>query len=46
VFDHWQQMVGNVYEAGGKLNTIIKEIRARKALSADIPLASHYIDKL
>ena len=46
VFDHWQQLVGEVYTEGSKLNEVIKGLRKRKNLSEELPTYQKYHEKL
>jgi elongation factor 2 len=46
VFDHWQQLQGNVFELNSRPNVQVKAIRKRKGLPEDIPKADAYIDRL
>jgi elongation factor 2 len=32
-FDHWEPMIGSVFEKGGKLEELIRKIRIRKGLN-------------
>merc|ERR1711934_1009557 len=46
VFDHWEMLNGDPYEAGSKAATLVETIRARKGLRAGIPGLDNFIDKL
>ncbi|SCV70880.1 BQ2448_3642 [Microbotryum intermedium] len=46
VFDHWQTMPGKSTEKGGKVESLILEIRKRKGLKVEIPTLDQYYDKL
>jgi len=46
VFDHWQVMSGDPFEAGNKTSTIMNEIRKRKGLKEGAPELENYLDKL
>merc|ERR1711981_853543 len=46
VFDHWEEMSGDIYNPDDKLGGIIKNVRERKKLSAEIPPLDRYMDKL
>ncbi|KAJ1985477.1 translation elongation factor 2 [Dimargaris cristalligena] len=46
VFDHWQTMSGNPTEPGSKVYDIMRAVRERKGLVADIPGLDRYYDKL
>ncbi|KAJ1927755.1 translation elongation factor 2 [Tieghemiomyces parasiticus] len=46
VFDHWQEMPGKPLEPGNKVYDIVRGVRERKGLGADIPGLDRYYDKL
>lgn len=46
VFDHWQIMPGDPFEAGSKPCQIVSDSRKRKGLKAEIPSLDNYLDKL
>lgn len=46
VFDHWQLVPGNPFEAGSKCATIVAGIRKRKGLKEGIPDLDNFFDKL
>lgn len=46
VFDHWQMMPGDPFEAASKPCQIVAESRKRKGLKAEIPTLDNYLDKL
>jgi len=46
VFDHWDLMQADPYEAGSQTNTIALGIRKRKGIKPDFPPLSEYEDKL
>jgi len=46
VFDHWEEMAGDVHNPDDKLGGIVKNVRERKKLSAEIPPLDRYLDKL
>lgn len=46
VFDHWQILNGDPFEAGTKPFQVVSEIRKRKGLNAVIPALDNYLDKL
>lgn len=46
VFDHWQVLGGNPFEAGNKTRTIMDETRKRKGLKEGVPELDNYLDKL
>jgi elongation factor 2 len=46
VFDHWQVMSGDPYEAGNKTSTVMHETRKRKGLKEGVPELENYLDKL
>ncbi|KAJ2346047.1 translation elongation factor 2, partial [Coemansia erecta] len=45
VFDHWQTMAGNALESR-KVADIIKDVRVRKGLNAEMHGLDHYYDRL
>merc|ERR1739836_75357 len=46
VFDHWQVMSGDPFEAGNKTRTVMDEIRKRKGLKEGVPELDNFLDKL
>ena len=46
VFDHWELLSGDPYEEGSLANKIALQIRERKGLPLDLPLADTYLNKL
>ena len=46
VFDHWEMLNGDPYEAGSKGAGLVETIRARKGLRPGIPGLDNFIDKL
>jgi elongation factor 2 len=46
VFDHWQILPGDPFEAGSKPSQIVATTRKRKGLKEGIPDVSNYLDKL
>jgi len=47
VFDHWEPVSGNAYEAGNKANEIVTAVRKRKGLASENPPdLGKYLDKL
>uniref|UniRef100_A0A672YUW3 Elongation factor 2-like n=1 Tax=Sphaeramia orbicularis TaxID=375764 RepID=A0A672YUW3_9TELE len=46
VFDHWQILPGNPFEAATKPGIVVTETRKRKGLKEGIPLLENYLDKL
>jgi len=46
VFDHWQQLTGDPFEAGSKASTLITQCRKRKGLPEEIPPLDRFLDKL
>jgi len=46
VFDHWQAVPGDPFDAASKCATIIAGIRKRKALKEGIPDLDNFFDKL
>jgi len=46
VFDHWEQVPGDPYEAASKGGLLVEAIRKRKGLKPGIPALDNFIDKL
>jgi len=46
VFDHWQILPGDPYDAASKPFQIVAETRKRKGIKEAIPTLDHYLDKL
>jgi len=46
VFDHWQILPGDPYDATSKPFQIVAETRKRKGIKEAIPTLDHYLDKL
>lgn len=46
VFDHWQAMPGDPFDASSKPFNIVKETRSRKGLSENVPPLDKFLDKL
>eukprot|EP00218_Dolichomastix_sp_CCMP3274_P006943 CAMPEP_0170133574 /NCGR_PEP_ID=MMETSP0033_2-20121228/1385_1 /TAXON_ID=195969 /ORGANISM="Dolichomastix tenuilepis, Strain CCMP3274" /LENGTH=855 /DNA_ID=CAMNT_0010369077 /DNA_START=45 /DNA_END=2612 /DNA_ORIENTATION=- len=46
VFDHWEVISADPYQAGSTADTIVHDIRKRKGIKPDIPPISEYEDKL
>jgi elongation factor 2 len=46
VFDHWQVINSDPYEATTRAGQIVDQIRKRKGLKPGIPELSNYLDKL
>merc|ERR1712048_133675 len=46
VFDHWEEMNGDPFEASSKAAANVAQIRARKGLREGIPSLDNFIDKL
>jgi len=46
VFDHWNVITYDPFEAGSKSEVLISEIRKRKGLKPGIPSLDNYLDKL
>ena len=46
VFDHWQVLTGDPYEAGNKTRTVMDDTRKRKGLKEGVPDLDQYLDKL
>jgi len=45
-FDHWELIKDLPHEAGSKAEELVRQIRTRKGLKADIPTFNTFIDKL
>jgi len=45
-FHHWQLVDGDPLESGSPANVIVKQIRDRKGLPAEIPSLDNFLDKL
>jgi elongation factor 2 len=46
VFDHWQVLTGDPYEAGSKSRQVLDDTRKRKGLKEGMPDLDQYLDKL
>jgi len=46
VFDHWEQLNGDPFEAGTTAGKIVADTRKRKGLKAEIPALDNFVDKL
>jgi elongation factor 2 len=46
VFDHWEMLNGDPFEATSKAGAIVENTRKRKGLKAGIPTLDNFIDKL
>jgi len=46
VFDHWQILPGDPFEAGNKTFDIVAETRKRKGLKENIPALDNFLDKM
>jgi len=46
VFDHWQVLPGNPFEATSRPAVVVAETRKRKGLKEGIPALDQYLDKL
>merc|ERR1712133_300346 len=46
VFDHWQVMPGNPFEATSRPGVVVTDTRKRKGLKEGIPALDNYLDKL
>ena len=46
VFDHWQILSDDPFDATSKSGAIVKSIRKRKGLSEAMPALDKYLDKL
>ncbi|KAM7410170.1 hypothetical protein PAMA_001560 [Pampus argenteus] len=46
VFDHWQILPGNPWEATSKPGIVVTDTRKRKGLKEGIPALDNYLDKL
>jgi elongation factor 2 len=45
-FDHWELINGLPHQIGSKAEELVRQIRTRKGLKADIPTFDMFIDKL
>jgi elongation factor 2 len=46
IFDHWELLQGDAFEAGSKLAETIAAVRKRKGLDIAIPALDRYLDRL
>jgi len=46
VFDHWEMLTTDPFEAGTKAATLVEAVRKRKGLKVGIPELENFIDKL
>ena len=46
VFDHWQVLPGDAYDATSKPGEVVTKTRKRKGLSEGIPALDKYLDKM
>jgi len=46
VFDHWEMLTPDPFEAGSKSAALVDAIRKRKGLKVGIPELENFIDKL
>jgi elongation factor 2 len=46
VFDHWDTLGTDPFEAGSKAFTLVEAIRKRKGLAQGIPALDNFLDKL
>jgi elongation factor 2 len=46
IFDHWENVAGDPFDAANPLGKTIRDIRTRKGLAADIPSLDRYLDRL
>jgi elongation factor 2 len=46
VFDHWETLGTDPFEAGTKAFVLVETIRKRKGLPPGIPLLENFLDKL
>lgn len=46
VFDHWETITGDPFEAGSKAAALVDNIRKRKGLKPGIPGLDNFLDKL
>jgi elongation factor 2 len=45
-FDHWSPVPGNPLDAGDECSRLVRRIRTRRGLKADVPLVSVFYDRL
>lgn len=46
VFDHWQLLPGDPFDASTKSGVVVMETRKRKGLPLELPTLEKYLDKL
>jgi len=46
VFDHWEELGGDPFDAGTQGGKVVVDTRKRKGLKPEIPLLENFIDKL
>jgi elongation factor 2 len=46
IFDHWEELLGDPFEAGNKLGDVVRGVRKRKGLDENVPPLDRYLDKL
>jgi len=46
VFDHWEQIPSDPYEAATKAGVLVEAVRKRKGLKPGIPDLENFMDKL
>jgi elongation factor 2 len=46
IFDHWENVQGNIFDPTSKLAETVKGVRKRKGISEELPELSRYLDKL
>jgi elongation factor 2 len=46
VFDHWEQLPSDPFDAASKSGVLVETIRKRKGLKPGIPLLENFLDKL
>lgn len=46
VFDHWEIMSGNPMDANDRAGEVVRGVRVRKGMSANVQPAEYYVDKL
>merc|ERR1719453_3063931 len=46
VFDHWEQLGGDPFDAGTQGGKVVEETRKRKGLKPEIPGLDNFVDKL
>ena len=46
VFDHWEMITTDPFEAGSKASQLVEAVRKRKGLKVGIPELDNFIDKL